>query len=156
MTEEYRNALAAIRAVVEVPQTATASLQQAMQIIRDRLPRYQWVGVYVLNGEYLDLGPYAGAPTVHTRIPVGVGVCGKAALTGHNQRVADVRALTNYLACSPTVRSEIVVLVRAGDRVVGQIDADSDEAGAFDEGDERFLGEVAALLAPLVARLRQA
>lgn len=122
-----------------------------MQAIHDRHPHYEWVGLYLLQGGELVLGPYVGAPTDHTRIPVGVGVCGTAVAQRRNQVVEDVLRLDNYLACSASVRSEIVVLVRDGERVLGQIDADCDQVGAFDASDEAFLEQVAALIAPLTA-----
>jgi GAF domain-containing protein len=105
------------------------------------------VGIYWLEGDTLVLGPYVGAPTDHQRIPVGRGVCGTAVAEGKNQIVADVRLLSNYLACSLETRSEIVVLIRHGERIVGQIDADGHEPGAFDATDEALLTQVAGRLA---------
>lgn len=125
-------------------------LQRIMQAIQERHAHYEWLGLYLLQGEELVLGPYAGAPTDHTRIPVGTGVCGTAIATARNQIIEDVRKLDNYLACSASVRSEIVVLIRDGSRLLGQIDADCDQVGAFDASDEAFLQEVAALIAPLI------
>lgn len=154
MHAEHQSALASIRAIVEVPQSATETIAQTMRAIRDHLPKYEWVGVYVLRGENLDLGPFVGADTNHQRIPVGTGVCGTAVLQRRNLVVEDVRELSNYLACSPTVRSEIVVLIWDGDRILGQIDADSSETGAFTARDEKFLTQVAELLAPSVAKFR--
>ena len=112
------------------------------------LPAYDWVGVYWLRGDRLELGPFVGAPTEHTVIPVGRGVCGTAVAEGRNQLVADVRQLDNYLACSLETRSEIVVLIRNSEGViVGQIDADGHEVGAFDHSDEKLLTKVAELIA---------
>jgi hypothetical protein len=96
------------------------------------------------------LGPYVGPPTEHARIPVGKGVCGAAVAEDRDQVVDDVSKRPDYLACSPTVRSEIVVLVREGGRpdgrVVGQIDLDSERPAAFSEDDHSFLRAVAAAL----------
>lgn len=112
------------------------------------LPAYDWVGVYWLRGDRLELGPYVGAPTEHTIIPTGRGVCGTAVAEGRNQLVADVRALDNYLACSLETRSEIVVLIRNSEgAILGQIDADGHEVGAFDHSDEEMLTKVAELIA---------
>jgi L-methionine (R)-S-oxide reductase len=119
----------------------------AMRMIAERFPHYRWVGIYWLRGDELVLGPYVGEATEHVRIPVGQGVCGTAVALGKNQIVADVRELTNYLACSLKTRSEIVVLLRRGDRILGQIDADGHETGAFDETDESFLTAVGERLA---------
>src|SRR4051794_21272814 len=89
-------------------------------------PTWHWVGVYVLVGETLRLGPYIGAPTEHVAIPVGVGVCGTAVARDTNIVVDDVRAQDNYLACSLETRSELVVLIRDRGELIGQFDIDSD------------------------------
>lgn len=112
------------------------------------LDGYDWSGVYRLEGETLVLDEFVGAATDHTRIRVGVGVCGTAVAEDRNQLVADVRELTNYLACSTQTRSEIVVLIKDPEgRTLGQIDIDGHQVGAFDKSDETFLSEVAVLLA---------
>lgn len=113
----------------------------------DRLEHFNWTGVYRLEGETLILDAYIGAETDHTRIQVGVGVCGTAVAENANQIVADVRELSNYLACSVQTRSEIVVLIRRGEKILGQIDVDGHEVGAFDASDEALLEHVSALLA---------
>lgn len=105
----------------------------------DELPTYDWSGIYRLEGDELVLDAYVGEETEHTRIPVGVGVCGTAVAENANQVIEDVRELTNYLACSLKTRSELVVLIRDGDRVLGQIDIDGHQVGAFDASDERLL-----------------
>lgn len=127
-----------------------AALQAVMQIIADGLPYYKWVGVYFHDNGVLNLGPYVGAETEHTLIPVGTGVCGTAVAENRNVLVDDVRELTNYLACSTQTRSEIVVLIHDAQtgQILGQIDADGHEVGAFDQSDERFLEGVARLIAP--------
>lgn len=112
------------------------------------LPGYNWSGIYRLEGETLVLDEYVGANTDHTRISVGVGVCGTAVAQDKNQVVDDVRELTNYLACSTQTRSEIVVLIRsAAGEVLGQIDIDGHEVGAFGGSDEAMLEELGSLLA---------
>lgn len=113
----------------------------------DTLPTYDWSGIYVLRGEMLHLDAYVGAATDHTEIPVGRGVCGTAVAENKNQVIEDVRELSNYLSCSAFTRSELVVLIRNGETILGQIDIDGHEVGAFDAQDERFLEELAALLA---------
>jgi GAF domain-containing protein len=116
-------------------------LQALMQRLHDRLPHYHWVGIYWLEGDTLVLGPYVGPPTEHVRIPVGRGVCGTAVAENTNQIVRDVRERENYLACNLETRSEIVVLLRHPETgaIIGQIDVDGTEVGAFDESDEAFL-----------------
>lgn len=112
-----------------------------------RVPGYDWCGVYRLEGGTLVLDEYVGAPTEHDRIEIGVGVCGTAVAEGKNQVVADVRNLENYLSCSVQTRSEIVVLVRRGDEILGQIDIDGHEVGRFTGVDEARLERLAGLLA---------
>lgn len=127
-----------------------ACLTAAMRLIADRLPHYNWVGVYLLDNGVLNLGPFVGAETEHTLIPIGQGVCGTAVATGRNQVIADVREIENYLACSVETRAEIVVHIRdpATGQTLGQIDADSHTVGAFDASDEALLTVFAARLAP--------
>jgi L-methionine (R)-S-oxide reductase len=107
--------------------------------------RFDWVGVYLLEGDVLELGPYVGAPTDHVRIPVGRGVCGTAVAEDRDINVPDVRELDNYIACSVGTRSELVVLIRepGSGRVLGQLDLDSDRVAAFTPEDERELKLVA-------------
>ncbi|HWA83111.1 MAG TPA: GAF domain-containing protein [Fimbriimonadaceae bacterium] len=119
---------------------------QAMKMLSD-LPGYDWCGVYRLEDSTLVVDEYVGAETEHTRIAVGVGVCGTAVAERQNQVVEDVRELTNYLSCSLLTRSEIVVLIRRGGDILGQIDVDGHQVGAFDTSDEVFLDRVAGLLA---------
>lgn len=112
------------------------------------LPGYNWSGVYRLEGDTLVLDEYVGAPTDHTRIPIGVGVCGTAVAEDRNVVVEDVSKLENYLSCSISTKSEIVVLIRdASGTVLGQIDIDGHQVGAFDESDEMFLERIAEVLA---------
>lgn len=121
--------------------------RRAMELIHEE-PGFDWVGVYALHGNDLLLDEYVGEATEHTRIPVGRGVCGAAISENRNVIVEDVRELQNYLACSLDTRSEIVVLIRNQEgRVLGQIDADGHEVGAFGEQDEAALAEIADYLA---------
>ena len=97
----------------------------------------------------LVLGPYRGRPTEHTRIPIGAGICGRAARVKETVVVDDVNADTEYIACSLQTRREIVVPIMRGDQVLGEIDIDSDGPAAFAAHDRKFLEEVARLLAPI-------
>ncbi len=100
-----------------------------------KTPDFDWVGVYLLGeeGTELWLHNYIGAGTDHAKIPVGTGVCGTAVATGENQNVPDVREVDNYLSCNPAVRSELVVLIRAGKEIFGQLDIDSRTPAAFSD-----------------------
>lgn len=125
-----------------------AALQATMRLIVRNLTHCDWIGVYLLDGGVLNLGPYVGAATEHTLIPVGHGVCGTAVAENRNIIVEDVRTLDNYLVCSDETRSEIVVLIRDPNtrQILGQIDADSSAIGSFDASDERLLEQIATRL----------
>jgi GAF domain-containing protein len=122
----------------------TGGLQEVVDLLHDRVEHYSWVGIYLVEGEDLVLGPWKGpAATEHVRIPVGQGVCGAAAASGVTEIVDDVNADPRYLACFPSTRSEIVVPIHGDGRVVGEIDIDSDRPAAFDEDDRALLEQVA-------------
>ncbi|TXN38205.1 GAF domain-containing protein [Flagellimonas hymeniacidonis] len=116
-------------------------LASVCELLRDNINYYDWVGFYFKNGdkEELKLGPYAGEPTDHTIIPFGKGICGQVAVSNENFVVPDVGAQDNYIACSITVKSEIVIPLFVNGENVGQIDIDSNTPDPFTEEDERFL-----------------
>lgn len=118
---------------------------------------YDWVGVYLLAGDVLTLEDdhYQGAVTTETAIPMDRGICGAAASSRETLVVDDVRQDNRYIACSPTVRSEIVVPIMAGTQVIGILDLDSDTLAAFGEDDRRRLEGVAAALAKVWQRTVQ-
>jgi L-methionine (R)-S-oxide reductase len=125
-------------------------LATAAEKIRAAGPPYTSVYLYMLHGDELVLEAFAGRDTEHTRIPVGKGVCGTAVATGQDQNVPDVRAVGNYLACNAWTRSELVVLIRRGERILGQIDVDSDEPDPFTVEEEAEVRRVADGLAVLL------
>lgn len=124
-------------------------LQTAAEKIRAAGPPYTSVYLYMLRGNELILEAFAGRETEHTRIPVGTGVCGTAVASGKDQNVPDVTAVGNYLACNTWTRSELVVLIRRGATILGQIDIDSDVPSAFspeEEGAVRLVADALAVL----------
>jgi L-methionine (R)-S-oxide reductase len=126
-------------------------LQPVVDLLHDDFENYSWVGIYLVEGDDLVLGPWKGPEaTEHVRIPVGQGICGAAAATGQTEIVDDVNADERYLACFPSTRSEIVVPIAHDGRVVGEIDIDSDRPAAFGTDDRAFLERVAQLIAPHV------
>ncbi len=149
----HGDALNVLRAAIaDAPSPATGA-QRAVELLRDRFPHYDWVGIYWVEGSDLVLGPWVGPEaTEHTRIPIGTGVCGAAAASGRTEIVPDVHADPRYLACFASTRSEIVVPIFDRGEVVGEIDVDGSDLDAFDEMDARFLEEAAALVAPLRPR----
>jgi GAF domain-containing protein len=131
-----------------------APREQLLGLACERLRRlgapYTSVYAYMLQGDDLVLEAYAGRETEHTRIPVGRGVCGAAVATGQDQNVPDVAAVGNYLACNLDTRSELVVLIRRGETILGQLDVDSDVPAGFTDGHHRVVKEVADALAVLL------
>jgi L-methionine (R)-S-oxide reductase len=125
-------------------------LRTAAEKIQTAGSPYTSVYMYMLHGDELVLEAYAGRDTDHTRIPVGKGVCGTAVATGKDQNVPDVRAVENYIACNTWTRSELVVLIRRGDRILGQIDVDSDDPDPFTPTEEAEVRRVADALAVLL------
>jgi GAF domain-containing protein len=123
-------------------------LRAAVRGLHELDPRFDWTGIYELfPDETLRLGPFVGAPTDHVFIGVGRGVCGTAVAERRNMNIPDVREVENYLACSAETRSELVVLIRTGDRIHAQIDIDSHQVGAFDDPTVEHVQRVADLLA---------
>jgi L-methionine (R)-S-oxide reductase len=130
-------------------------LDEVVRLVHDAHPLWDWSGIYLLVEGTLIVGPFAGSeePPEHSRIEVGEGVCGTAVAEDENQLVEDVRELDYYLACSLSTRSELVVLIRDGGKIVGQFDIDSDERGAFTGEDKLLLDELATMISPRVASL---
>ncbi|WP_158974456.1 GAF domain-containing protein [Cellulophaga sp. L1A9] len=127
-------------------------LQQICDLLKERVPHYDWVGFYFKNGDKneLKLGPYAGAPTDHIIIPFGKGICGQVAVSNENFIVPDVKAQDNYIACSITVKAEIVIPLFVNGENVGQIDIDSNTPDPFTKADEHFLEFINAEVAKIL------
>ncbi len=134
-----------------------ALLRRAVRSIDAADDRFNWVGVYLLNeaDQELWLHNYMGPGTDHAKIPVGTGVCGRAVAEGTNLNIPDVSKEENYLQCSPDTQSEMVVLIRAGEDIFGQIDIDSDDEAAFTEEDQVELISIADKLAEQLAAERR-
>ncbi len=130
------------------------SRQELLQLVATKMrqagPPYTGVYLYMLHGSELELEAFDGRPTEHTRIPVGAGICGRAVAERRDINVADVSKADGYLACSIETRSELVVLMRRHDEILGQIDIDSDVDGGFDEAEQRAVKAVADALAVLL------
>ena len=121
--------------------TRDQKLYKICQLLEQNVSYYTWVGYYFANHDTqtLHLGPYVGAPTDHTEIPFGKGICGQVAVSNQNFVVPDVAAQDNYIACSFTVKSEIVVPLFVNNVNIGQIDIDSNVLDPFTKDDETFL-----------------
>ncbi|MGD0931425.1 MAG: GAF domain-containing protein [Candidatus Korobacteraceae bacterium] len=135
---------------------AAPSVEDLMSVIvgrlQERLGHFDWVGFYMIEkgglGEEpsLVLGPYVGAVTQHTRIPLNQGICGAAASSGETVIVDDVKSDPRYLACSLETRSEIVAPVLVKGKVVGELDIDSHTPAAFNEDDRKLVEHCASLV----------
>jgi len=141
--------------ITELVKESTATedtLLNLCTLLKSEVSYYDWVGFYFKNGDKkeLKLGPYAGAPTDHTIIPFGKGICGQVAVSNQNFVVPDVKAQDNYIACSISVKSEIVVPIFVDGKNVGQIDIDSNTLDPFTKNDEDFLEFVCANVATLL------
>jgi len=145
---DYTGALEAVDRIVNRESEADEVLRQTVEVLHDRFDHYSWVGIYLVDGDELVLGPFLGKPSPHTRIPLGRGICGAAATEKRTIVVDDVNADPRYLACSIETKSEIVAPIMQGARVLGEIDVDSDRPAAFGPADRQLLEAVAALLAP--------
>lgn len=135
-----------IETIRKSPLSGSQLRKFALQQIAN-LPGYDSCYIYLLKEETLVLEHFVGDPTEHTTIPVGVGICGTAVAENKNQVIADVSKIENYLSCSIKTKSELVVLIRKENRILGQIDIDGHTIGTFTKADEQFLEEVAEILA---------
>jgi L-methionine (R)-S-oxide reductase len=125
-------------------------LQLACQRLIGWGPPFTSVYAYMLQGQDLVLEAFAGRATEHVRIPVGTGVCGTAVATGQDQVIPDVTAIDNYLACNADTRSELVVLIKRGPAILGQLDVDSDVPAGFSPTHHTAVKQVADALAVLL------
>ncbi len=142
---DYQLMAQQIEAVSEIDQDFVPVLSNASAILNEGLDRINWAGFYLMDQGSLVVGPFQGKVAC-VRIEVGRGVCGTAVETGKPQRVDDVHAFPGHIACDSASRSEIVLPIRSGGRIVGVLDIDSPETGRFQESDEHGLAEVVKVL----------
>lgn len=141
-----------IAAALDNATDATDALTRTVQILDESFDYYTWTGFYMVDQGDLQVGPYVGKPTPHTRIKIGEGICGAAAAEKATIIVDDVNADPRYLACSVETKSEIVVPLLDGDRPLGEIDIDSDQPAAFNQADADFLERIATLVVAALKR----
>jgi L-methionine (R)-S-oxide reductase len=143
----YEDVLERVRLAIGAAASHTEAMSAAVNLLKKEMRNYTWVGIYLLEGQELVLGPFVGKPSPHTRIPLNAGICGAAASEKATIVVDDVNADSRYLACSLETRSEIVVPILRGAEVLGEIDIDSDQPAAFGGADRALLEATASLLA---------
>jgi len=134
---------------IKTSSSRDSALEAIGGLLQASMPHYDWVGIYLLDKDVLNLGPYRGNPTSSPRVQVDRGICGAAVRDKKTIMVPDVKKDPRYLECTFETQSEIVVPIISGDKVVGEIDIDSDTVDAFSKNDEEFLDTIAAKLAVL-------
>jgi GAF domain-containing protein len=142
--EQYAQLLAQARALLHGERDRIANAANLSALVYHALPALNWVGFYFHDGRELVVGPFQGRPAC-VRIALGRGVCGTAATTGEIQRVDDVNAFPGHIACDAASRSELVIPLHDGQRLVGVFDLDSPEPARFDDEDAAGLAAVAAV-----------
>ena len=152
MDGERRQLIDNVRIAITSKKSEAEILKTAVEIIDDFSDGYSWTGVYMMKDGVLEVGPYVGPETPHTKIPLNSGICGAAASQKRSIIVEDVTADPRFLACSPHTKSEIVVPLMDGDMVLGEIDIDSNQRGFFTSDDKNMFEEIAAIL---VSRLKE-
>lgn len=146
-----------VKAIIEEKSTnQTEKLQAICDLLHFEIPYYTWVGFYFADAvsKTLHLGPFAGMPTDHIVIPFGKGICGQVAVSNQNFIVPDVHAQDNYIACSLSVKSEIVIPLFVKGQNIGQIDIDSDTINAFTDQDEAFLVNINKLVGNYLEQIK--
>ena len=149
---ERRQLIDNVRIAVAQEKTRDGILRAAAELIDAYSEDFNWTGFYMLEDGVLKVGPYIGPPTPHTVIELNAGICGAAASQRETIIVDDVRQDPRFLACSIHTRSEIVVPLMDGDKVLGEIDIDSNRPATFTVKDREMLEKVAAVV---VERLKQ-
>ena len=141
--DQYAQLLEQARGLMHGERDRVANAANLSALVFHALPQLNWVGFYFYDGAELVVGPFQGLPAC-IRIPLDKGVCGAAASSRQTQRVADVHAFPGHIACDSASRSELVVPLLDGDRLVGVFDLDSPVPDRFDADDQRGLEAIAA------------
>ncbi|MDY4222171.1 MAG: GAF domain-containing protein [Candidatus Faecousia sp.] len=147
----FHSELAAkLNALMEDVPYQTANLANASALLWQELPDINWVGFYQLLGDRLVLGPFQGKPAC-IQIPLGKGVCGKAAAEERVLRVENVHAFPGHIACDSASNSEIVLPVYRRGKIWGVLDIDSPLFSRFTPEDEAQLGQISELLGKMLS-----
>lgn len=154
LTKAQRYALitAKLKALLAAESDALANLCNFMAYLYWTMGCVNWVGVYVMRGGELVLGPFAGKPAC-TRIALGKGVCGAAAASSEVQLVPDVHLFPGHIACDDASQSELVIPLKVDGTLWGVLDMDSPEANRFNAEDQAAMEKIAALVEDLAAHV---
>lgn len=119
-------------------------LDNIIDILYSNFEKYSWIGIYFVKGDVLSLGPWRGEnPTEHTKIPIGAGICGSAAKTGKTELIPNVNQDNRYLSCFVSTKSELVVPIKHSNKIIAEIDIDSNVSDAFTVEDVNLIEEIA-------------
>lgn len=152
MDKRHMDLIEDVKKAISDKLNETEILQAAVELIDSFSDGFNWTGFYMVNNGILEVGPYIGPETPHTKIELGAGICGAAATAKESVVVDDVNSDPRFLACSITTKSEIVVPLMDGDICLGEIDIDSNQPSFFSDEDRLMLEQVAEIV---VARLKQ-
>ena len=145
--------LSRVNEIINDFQNEYEKLKSICELLKNNVDHYDWIGFYFVGNtekNELVLGPFVGEPTEHVKIKFGDGICGQAAEMKDVFVVQDVSKETNYLSCSPKVKSEIVVPILKNGEIVGELDIDSHKIEPFTEKDKLFLEKVCEIVAKIV------
>ena len=154
MDGERRQLIDNVRIAISSKESEPEVLKAAVEIIHDFSDGFSWTGLYIMKNEALEVGPFIGPKTPHTRIELHSGICGAAASQKKSIIVDDVTGDPRFLACSPLTKSEIVVPLLDGDVVLGEIDIDSNQRSFFSTDDKKMLEQIAATIVDKLKDIR--
>lgn len=146
MDGERKQLIDNVRIAISSKKSEPEVLKAAVELIDDFSDGFSWTGVYMMKNGALEVGPYVGPTTPHTKIGLESGICGAAASQKKSIIVDDVTGDARFLACSPLTKSEIVVPLMDGDVVLGEIDIDSNQRGFFSGDDKKMLEQIAGTI----------
>lgn len=146
MEKIYEDILNEVKLELSKEKNFDERLKIIVKILKQRIVKYTWVGIYLRKGDELHLHNYIGKPTEHIKIPISKGICGAAVREGKTLIIDDVNQDPRYLACSLETKSEIVVPIYKNNEIIGEIDIDSDYKSAFSKSDKELLEQIANLL----------
>ena len=148
--EQYEQLLQQATALVHGENDKIANAANLSALVYHSLPDLNWVGFYFYDGNELVVGPFQGLPAC-VRIALGRGVCGTAAVTKQTQRIADVDAFPGHIPCDSASRSELVVPLYKGEKLIGVFDLDSPKLDRFNEVDQQNLEALATIFLDAIA-----
>lgn len=153
MTINYTLLTRQLEGLLEDESDLLANSANLVGLLFAEIPHINWLGIYVLRGNELVLGPFQGNPAC-VRIPLGQGVCGTAAQRMESILVENVHDFDGHISCDPASVSEVVVPLVSAGKVIGVLDVDSPEKGRFTADDQHGLELVCERFVQLLEKRR--